>query len=132
MSQENVEIVRAAIDAANKGDYDAAFKDAAPDFEWDNSRAIGADNRAVFSLQEAREFFKGVRGLWESAWIEINELIPIGDYVVLPHTTQVRGRDGIEVQARTTWLFTIRNGKIERICLYQERQEALEAAGVLE
>ena len=61
MSRENVEIVRAAIDAANKGDFDAAFEDAAPDFEWDNSRAIGADNRAVFALDEAREFFIGVR-----------------------------------------------------------------------
>ena len=132
MSQENVEIVRAAVDAANQGDFDAAFKDAAPDFEWDNSRAIGADNRAVFSLDEAREFFSGVWDLWESAWIEITELIPIGDYVVVPHTAHVRGREGIEAKARTTWLFTIRNGTVERICLYQERQEALEAAGASE
>jgi ketosteroid isomerase-like protein len=132
MSQENVEIVRAAIDASNRGDWDAAFNDAAPSFEWDNSRAIGADNRAVFSLGEARQYFKGVSELWESSWVEIDELIPMGDHVVVPHTTHVRGRDGIEARARTTWLFTIRSGKIERICLYQGRQEALEAAGLRE
>ncbi len=132
MSPENAEIVRAAIDAANRGDWDSAFKDAAPNFEWDNSRAIGADNRAVFSLDGARRFFKGASEVWESASIEINELIPIGDHMVVPHTTHVRGRDGIEAKARTTWLFTIRNAKIERICLYQELQEALEAAGVRE
>ena len=93
---------------------------------------MSQENVAVFSLDEAREFFIGVRELWESAWIEINEPLPIGDHVVVPHTTHVRGRDGIEAKARTTWLFTIRNGKIERICLYQERQEALEAAGLSE
>ncbi|MGH2993107.1 MAG: hypothetical protein ACRDL1_06185 [Solirubrobacterales bacterium] len=56
----------------------------------------------------------------------------MGDHVVVPHTTHIRGRDGIEAQARTTSLVTIRDGKIERICLYQERQEALEAAGLSE
>jgi hypothetical protein len=40
----------------------------------------------------------------------------------------VRGRDGIEAQARTTWLFTVRNGKLERGSLYQNKQEALAAA----
>jgi hypothetical protein len=38
MSQENVEIVKAAIDAVNRGDWDAAFQDAAPGFEQDFSR----------------------------------------------------------------------------------------------
>ena len=131
MRQEDIEIVRAAVDAANRGDWDAAFKDAAPTFEWDNSRAVGVE-RAVWTVDEARQFFTEMTAFWESAGIEINELIPMGDQVVVPHTTHVRGRDGIEVQARTTWLFTIRTGKIERVCLYQDRREALEAAGLQE
>jgi hypothetical protein len=39
MSQENVEIVRAAIDAHNRGDVDGTFKDAAPDFQYDQTQA---------------------------------------------------------------------------------------------
>ena len=35
MSQENVEIVKAAIDAANRQDWDAVFQDMAPGFELD-------------------------------------------------------------------------------------------------
>jgi ketosteroid isomerase-like protein len=132
MPRENVEIARAVIHAVNRGDWDAVVHDAAPSFQWDNSRAIGADNRGVFSLEEAVEFFRGVWELWQWAWIEINESIPAGDHVVVPHTAHLRGRDGIEVKARTTWLFTIRKGRIERICLYQERHEALEAAGLSE
>jgi ketosteroid isomerase-like protein len=41
MSQENVEIVKAALDAANRDDWDALFQDMTPDFELDMSRAIG-------------------------------------------------------------------------------------------
>ncbi len=133
MSEENVEIIRALIDAGNRGDWDACFKDAAPGFVWDNSRAIGTDNRAVLrSAAQARDFFRGLVEIWESLRVEIDETILIGDHVVVPHTTHIRGRDGIEAQARTTWLFTFRNGKIERVCLYQGKDEALEAAGLSE
>jgi ketosteroid isomerase-like protein len=128
MSDENIEIVRAAIDAANQRDWDGAFKDVAPGFVWDNSRARGPDNRAVFSAEEAREFFRGAIEMWEGAVIEIDEVIPVGDHVVLPHRVQIRGRDGIELSVHTTWLFTIREGVIERVCLYQEKEEALNAA----
>jgi ketosteroid isomerase-like protein len=41
MSQENVEIVRAAFEAINRRDVDAMLTDAAPDFELDWSRAVG-------------------------------------------------------------------------------------------
>ena len=40
MSQENVEIVRAILDALNEGDPDSALKYTAPGFEYDFSRSI--------------------------------------------------------------------------------------------
>ncbi len=43
-----------------------------------------------------------------------------------------RGRDGMEVTARFTSLWTFRDGKIVRVTLYQERHEALEAVGLRE
>ncbi len=93
---------------------------------------MNADTRGILTVAEARRVFKEALGLWESVWIEINELIPMGDQVVVPHTVHVRGRDGIETVARTTWVFTIRNGKMERISLYQDRDEALETLGLSE
>jgi ketosteroid isomerase-like protein len=133
MSQENVEMIRGMIDAANRGDWDACIKDAAPGFVWDNSRAIGTDNRVVLtSAERARDFFRELSEIWESFRIEIDEMISIGNHVVVPHTTHVRGRDGIEAQARTAWLFTILDGKLERVCLYQDKADALEAAGLSE
>jgi SnoaL-like domain len=69
---------------------------------------------------------------FESSRIEPHEFIEAGEHVVVPWTFHAVGRDGLEVQARLTWLFTIRDGAIQRACMYQERSEALEAAGLSE
>jgi ketosteroid isomerase-like protein len=52
--------------------------------------------------------------------------------VVVPTTEHFVGRDGIEVQARNIWTWTIRDGMIVRACLYQDKQEALEALALAE
>ena len=127
MSADQVQVVCAAFDAFNRGDIDATLENAAPNFDGTTRAPLGADNRAVFSRSEALKYFREASALWESARLEIDELIEIGDNLVVPHTAHLRGRDGIEVQARTTWVITVREGQIERICLYQEKREALEA-----
>jgi ketosteroid isomerase-like protein len=130
MSRENVEIVRRVIESFNRGDWEVMFKEAAPGFIWDNSRAMNPDMQGIYTAEEAILVFKRGRQVFESFWFEINEMIPIGDHVVVPHTSHAHGRDGIETHARSTWLFTVHDGKIQRGCLYQDKQEALEAAGV--
>ena len=131
MSQENVEIVKANIDTYNREDWDAMVKDAAPGLEWDFSRSDGP-LAGVFGLDQilrgTEEFFE----TWESAWLEPHEFIEAGDLVVVPLTMRGRGRDGIEVVARLTFVWTIRNGAIERVTMYQERQDALEDLGLSE
>jgi ketosteroid isomerase-like protein len=131
MSRENVEIVRTGIEAFNRGDVDGVVADFAADFVFDFSRAVGP-NRGVYTLDETRGVLDEVVGTWESSRIEPHEFIEAGGKVVVPWTFYVTGRDGIEVQARTTWTFTIRDGAIERICMHQEREDALEAAGLSE
>ena len=131
MSQENVEIVRAAIDAANRDDWDAVYKDMAPGFELDMSRAVGPVS-GVLSLDQVRRALEDFAGYWESLRIEPHAFIEAGDRLVMPHTVHVRGRDGIEVVSRPTFVWTSRDGAIERVTLYQERQDALEAVGLSE
>ena len=128
MSQENVEIVRAAIDAANRDDWDAFYKDMAPGFELDMSRAVGPVS-GVLSLDQVRRVLEDFAGYWESLRIEPHQFIEAGDRLVMPRTVHVRGRDGIEVVSRPTLVWTIRDGAIERVVLYQERQDALEGLG---
>jgi ketosteroid isomerase-like protein len=129
MSEENVEIVRNALDAFNQGDWDATLKDAAPDFELDFSRATGPQH-GVFRLHQIRGFLDEFLEPWESLRTEAAEFIEAGEHVVMPVTRYMRGRDGIEVTARRTWVCTIREGAVVRLCQFQEQQEALEAAGL--
>jgi ketosteroid isomerase-like protein len=131
MSEENVEIVRTFIDAFNRDDWDAVLQDLAPSFEYDASRALGPF-RGVYHLDEMRGLLDDLADLWESNRYEAEEFIEVGEHVVTPFTNYLRGRDGIEVTARATFSWTIRERAIVRMCLYQERQEALEAAGLSE
>jgi ketosteroid isomerase-like protein len=130
LSQENVEIARAAIDALNTGDVDAAFKDMAPDFEFDFSRSIKTQP-GVYGLDDAQRFWEEFAGAWESSRFETEEFIEADELVVTPLALYVRGRDGIEVEARrTAWVWTFRDGSVARITFYQEGEQALEAAGL--
>ena len=131
MSQENVAIVKAWYDAYNREDWDAFFKDHAPGFELDFSRAVGPW-RGVFALDQSRQVVREIRETWESARLEPHEFIEAGDLVVVPWAMHGRGRDGIELVARFTFVFTIRNGAIERLSMYQEKEDALEAVGLSE
>jgi ketosteroid isomerase-like protein len=131
MSQENVEIVKAAYDAFNREDWDAMIKDAAPGFELDFSRALGPW-RGVYGLDQGLRVALETAETWESARQEPHEFIEAGDLVVVPSTLHVKGRDGIEVAASATFVWTIGNGAIERVSMFQERQDALEALGLSE
>ena len=131
MSQENVEIVKARYDAYNREDWDAFFKDQAPGFELDFSRAVGPW-RGVFGLDQIRRMVGEFRETWESARVEPHEFIEAGDLVVVPGTQHVKGRGGIEVVVSATFVWTIRNGAIERVSMYQDKQDALEDLGLSE
>jgi ketosteroid isomerase-like protein len=131
MSQENVEIVKANIDAYNREDWDAFFKDMAPGFELDFSRALGPW-RGVYGLDQIRRVLGEFRETWESTRMEPHEFIEAGDLVVMHSTMHVKGRGGIEVVSRAASVWTIRNGAIERISMYQEKEEALEAVELSE
>ena len=128
MSQDNVEIARAAIDAWNRRDWDAALRDAAPDVEYDLSRALGPF-RGVYRRDEVQRAWADLTEGFTSARLEPDEFIEIGEHVVVPWTFHAVGREGVEVESRVTFTFTVRNGSIVRVRLHQDRQEAIEAAG---
>lgn len=129
MSQEDVELARHAFAALNRGDLRAAMKDAASDFTFDFSRSRSPE-RGVYGREDIPRFQNTFVGLWESVRWEPEEFIEADDQVVTPFTTHIQGRDGIEVQTTTAWLWSFSDGRIARITFFQNRREALEAAGL--
>ena len=131
MSQKNVELIKAIVVAFNRQDWEAGFRAAAPGFELDFSRALGP-YRGVYTLEQARRFIEDFVQTFASVGLAVDELIDAGEHVILLGTIYFRGRDGIEATASAKQLWTIRDGAVERFALYQERHEALEAAGLTE
>jgi ketosteroid isomerase-like protein len=93
------------------------------------SRGMGP-GRGVYGLDQLRRYLADFAANWTSVQVEPNEFIEAGDLVVVPQTTRALGRNGIELVARPTLVWTIRGGATERVCLYQERQDAIEAIGL--
>jgi hypothetical protein len=52
--------------------------------------------------------------------------------VIVENVAYLRGRDGIEVEARSAWLVTFQDGDQISLKLYQTMRDALEAAGLSE
>jgi len=129
MSQANVDIARSSIDAYNRRDIESILDVATADFELDLSRAAGPLN-GVYGRDRIEGFWAEITDSWESARIEPHEFIEAGEHVVVPWTMHLTGRDGIEVRARVTWVWTFRDGAVERLSMYQELEDALQAVGL--
>lgn len=69
---------------------------------------------------------------WQSVRFEIDEAIEAPNRVLARQAAYFRGRDGIEGTARTNWVWTIREGAITKLAVFNERDEALEAAQSLD
>ena len=129
MSQEDVEIVRRGIDAYNRRDLDGTLENWASDavLDWSNSR--GFDAGVFRGHDEIRAHWQRLLEAFDAVRIELVDPIEVEDgLLVVENVGYLRGRDGVEVQTRSSWLITIRNGKVTAFTLYQTKQDALEAA----
>jgi ketosteroid isomerase-like protein len=133
MSEENVEVVRRGFDAYNGGDIEGALETWAPDAVWDWSNSRGFDAGVFRGRDEIRAFWHERLAAFEEIRFEIVDLLEIEDGLVLVENIgYVRGRDGIEAEARSVWLIGFRDGEQIWLTLYQTKQEALKAAGLSE
>jgi ketosteroid isomerase-like protein len=130
MSDPNIELVRAGIDAYNRGGVDWVIARLEPDFEV--YAAPGLVNAG--SYRGADGFAEWMRQ-WEEAWddfrIEIERAESIDRTNVLLDVIQ-RGTgsgSGIEVEMRLYQLHEVEDGRWKRFHIYNSREDALAAAG---
>jgi ketosteroid isomerase-like protein len=74
MSQENVEVVRQALEATSGGDPDGgqAFFD--PSIEWDMSGVPEWPEKSVYRGAEVREFLRSWAGSWQGWRFDVTEV----------------------------------------------------------
>jgi ketosteroid isomerase-like protein len=132
MSEENVEVVRKSIEAGNRRDLAMERALWRSDAEVDWSRSRGPLKGVYRGREEVEGFRNEFWSMFERVEIEAHAFTQAGSEVVVPNTARMRGRDGMEVIARSAFVYTVENGQITHLRMFQERAEALEAAGLSE
>jgi ketosteroid isomerase-like protein len=134
MSEENVEIVRRVMRRFAEQDIDAALEDVDLDatLDWSNSDApdsgVYTGHAAWRAFARARDEALGARRF------DPDELLaPTVDTVLLIGRMREQGRaSGVEVEAAGAALWTLRDGKVIQLKIYQSGDEALKAVGLRE
>jgi ketosteroid isomerase-like protein len=130
MSQEDVETVRRATDAFNRGDVDALGALLTPDAEIVPLRAA-MEETTYQGPQAAAAFLSDSHESWESLHLEESEIRDLGECVLAFGVLRARGRSsGVDVEVRLAWAVRFRDGLITSIRTYTDPAEAIEAAGV--
>jgi ketosteroid isomerase-like protein len=110
MSEENVELVHAVYDRLNVGGAEAVRKLLDPDVVFkEPPEQPGAT--AFHGMDAAIEGFGKWSENWEMHRIEPERLIDLGDRVLSLEHHRLRGRDGVEVEADSATIWTLRRGR---------------------
>ncbi len=132
MSQENVDLVSAALDAYFRGDERALLALVAPDIVI-TQFPEQIDVRDYHGHKGFREVMAAWTGSWDDWSVEILDTRAVGDAVLV--TARQRGigiSSGAPMQADSTFVFSVREGLIARWQMFASEEQALEAVGLEE
>src|SRR3954452_19436209 len=130
MSQENVEIVRACLEAAEQGEADAALSYYSEEVVWFNRPPEvgpyhGREGVVTAILGFAEHF--------DDYWFEADRLIDAGNQVVLLWRQGGTGKSsGASIEEQGATVFDLEAGSISRAEVYSDGDDALQAAGLSE
>ena len=131
MSEENVEVVKAMFDHTASGDFSRWFAEVTDDFVFVASPEV--PDAGTYRGEEARQWITAWVESFKDHTIEAMDFTDADDKVFF--TILQRGRPrGSEVAVEGRWwmVMTLRDGAVARAEAFDERGEALEAAGISE
>jgi ketosteroid isomerase-like protein len=130
MSQANVEIMRAAIEAFNRRDGEGFGAFLANDAEIVPVRAA-LEGTVYRGPSAATQYCTAVEESWENLTWEVEEIRDGESWVLALGHIRGRGRgSGAAIDARGAWLARFRDGWVTHFRTYPDRSEALEAVGL--
>jgi ketosteroid isomerase-like protein len=134
MSQENVEVVREGWDAWIRGDLPGLFRQFDPNVVWDTSHFHDWPESTYHGIEGVERFLSEWRDIWDGLEVDVEDVRAAPDGRVVSLILQ-RGRgrsSGLAMEMEMAQVATLRNGKVTRLDNYEDRAEALEAAGLRE
>jgi uncharacterized protein len=130
VAQENVDVVRRiyAVWGEEGSPVPSGLLD--PDIEWVNPPdAIERGTRR--GTEEFAAAADAVSDTFEGVGVDIDEMLDVGDQVVVLATLRGRGRgSGADFERRQGYVWTLRDGRAIRFQWFNSPEDALTAAGV--
>ena len=132
MSQENVEIVRAAFESFLGGDQEKTAQLVDPKVEFHGTVGGLQEGQIAYGQSDIDQTFESQDlEAWEERRLEPEEFIDAGDQVVVLLHEYRRGKgSGVELETETAVVVAVSGGRVVRIQGYMDRGAALEAAGL--
>jgi SnoaL-like domain len=127
MVRERVAIIRKCFEAWTTDRFEsvAHHLDPAVQVNWCDSRA---PYRGIYAGHAGwRQLFGQIRSMFAEVWSEPHDFVVAGQHVAVPHTARMRGRDGIEVAATSTIVFTFLGVRVVALRLYEREADAYAA-----
>ena len=131
MSQENLEIVKRALDAFSSGDADAFADLTTPDVEWKTGLGAIEGGEIFHGRAGVEKYFERLSSAWDEFRFIPDEFRDRDDVVLVLGRLEGRGRGGgVPVDSPVGAVWDLREGKIWRLRAYLDRAEASEVAGL--
>ena len=136
MSQENVKIVRRAVEANRSGPpvdtVEVAVELFHPEGEF-VSHVSSVEGGAYRGKDGARAYYADLTDVWQEWRNELREVTEVGpDTIITENVFCGTARSGVSVERPSTLTWTLLDGKVVRLHSYPSREEALEAVGLSE
>jgi len=127
MTPTDSEVVRALWDAWERRDTPAMFELYREDIVWDMTRSQVPGMGVYHGFEGVRQFFEEWLGTFERFYARPEEFADAGDHIVVRVRQGGRGKEsGVDVEMPVYWQsFWLRDGKIERIEIHRDRDEAM-------
>jgi ketosteroid isomerase-like protein len=131
MSQENVDVVRRAVEEFNESGFAGVSRSEliADEIEFHEPPEQPAP-RMARGREEVRQLGGDFDAMWEEHRSEPQEITAVGsDRVLLVSVEHFTGRDGIELETPFAAVLTLHRGKIVRWQAFWNERTAREVAG---
>lgn len=125
---DNVEVLREAFRRWNKPDIDGVLDLMAPDVRWRPADVLPDLQEVYEGCEGVRLFFSEFMAPWKWISMEPEEMIPIGDEVVIRAHFRAEGREGVRVDVEFGQRYRLRDGLLVEFNGYPSFDEAVEAA----
>ena len=127
---DNAEIVRRAFEAFSRRDLDTLLTLVDPAIEFSPATGRLAGRAEPYHGHDGlRTYLADVARVWQELRSEPDEFVEVEDLVVCTGRVYAWGV-GRVIDAPAGWVWRLRDGRLVEGCVYENRREALAAAGL--